>query len=234
MLSGGTNDRPFRFISLRPPAIPGPTQTVPIEPSSNLVRRLGQLGGLAQEVVTKARELLAAGAGVVTSTADLAYGGSYANFITATSPADDSGAPAGLAQLIAQNFGQNAATLVASPGFTKDKAAVSDTLILVKLASTSAGVDVSGLNTALQAIAIVENVADGKVTATWHSAIPPAVPEYWRAAPTASAEDFSSAVSSTSRTAAPSSRRATAQAAGFRAGGMIRGSAEECGAVGGV
>lgn len=151
----------FRFISLRPPAIPGPTQTVPIEPSQDLVRRLGHLSGPAQGVVTKARELLAAGAGVVTSTAELAYGGSYANFVTAASSADDSGAPAGLAQLIAQNFGQNAATLVASPGFTKDKAAVSDTLILVKLASTGAGVDVSGLNTALQAIAVVENVADG-------------------------------------------------------------------------
>src|SRR6266568_3382815 len=57
------------------------------------------------------------------------------------------------------------------------------------------------------------DAAKVKVTATWHSAIPPAVPEYWRAAPTAPAEDFSSAVSSTTRTAFPSSSRATAQAA---------------------
>jgi hypothetical protein len=35
------------------------------------------------------------------------------------------------------------------------------------------------------------------VTDTWHSAMSPSVPLYWRAAPAASAEDFASAVSST-------------------------------------
>ena len=49
-------------------------------------------------------------------------------------------------------------------------------------------------------------VAKVKVTATWHSATPPAVPLYWRAAPAQSAEDFSSAVSSTISTASSSSR----------------------------
>ena len=34
------------------------------------------------------------------------------------------------------------------------------------------------------------DAAKVKVTATWHSAIPPTVPAYWRAAPTASAEDL--------------------------------------------
>jgi hypothetical protein len=47
------------------------------------------------------------------------------------------------------------------------------------------------------------DVAKVNVTATWHSATPPAVPLYWRAAPAQSAEDFSSAVSSTISTASP-------------------------------
>jgi hypothetical protein len=36
-----------------------------------------------------------------------------------------------------------------------------------------------------------------KVTATWHRAMPPVAPQYWRAAPAQSAEDFLAEVSST-------------------------------------
>jgi len=43
------------------------------------------------------------------------------------------------------------------------------------------------------------------VTRTWHIEMPPAVPLYWRAAPTQSADDFSSAASSTIRTTSPRS-----------------------------
>ena len=47
--------------------------------------------------------------------------------------------------------------------------------------------------------------AQVRVTATWHIAIPPTVPLYWRAAPAQSADDFSSAVSSTISTTSSSS-----------------------------
>ena len=59
--------------------------------------------------------------------------------------------------------------------------------------------------------------AQVRVTATWHIAMPPTVPLYWRAAPAQSAEDFSSAVSSTISTTSSSSwpavRCAAAQSA---------------------
>jgi len=60
---------------------------------------------------------------------------------------------------------------------------------------------------------VATDVAKVNVTATWHSATPPTVPLYWRAAPAQSAEDFSSAVSSAISTASPSSRWLTAHAA---------------------
>jgi hypothetical protein len=50
-------------------------------------------------------------------------------------------------------------------------------------------------------------------TATWHKPIPPSAPEYCREAPTASVDDFSSPVSSTTSTAWSSASSATAQQA---------------------
>jgi hypothetical protein len=56
-----------------------------------------------------------------------------------------------------------------------------------------------------------------RVTMTWHIAMSPIVPLYWRDAPAQSADDFASAVSSTIRTASPLS---PARACGPGRGGV--------------
>lgn len=153
----------FRFISLRPPALPASTQTIPITPSATLQRELGHSldpGVPAARVTALARELLAGGRGLADSPDKLAYAGNYASFISALDapPAEP---PTPVRGLILQNFGHDAGTVAASAGFASDKAVAGDTLILVKLASDGTGIDVAGLSAALRAIAIIENVAAG-------------------------------------------------------------------------
>jgi hypothetical protein len=151
----------FRFVTLRSPKVPDPNSIVEIAPSPSLQQQFGQMLNPttpAAVITARARELLAGWGGVIKTTSQLAYGTQYPLFITAID-ADPPVAPT--SQLVKQIFGLDPQQLIIANGFVGDRAAVCDTLLLVKLASDGTQVDVAGLNRVLRATAVIASLAAG-------------------------------------------------------------------------
>jgi hypothetical protein len=149
----------FRFVMLRPPKVPATGATVAIAPSQKLLEQFGDFLNpttSAEQLAGRARELLASDAGAVKNTTQLAYGAQYQLFNTALDASD----PATITgHTVKQIFNFEPKELVKTRGFSADRAAAADTLILTKLASDGTQVDVAALNAALRATTVISNLA---------------------------------------------------------------------------